>query len=113
MRQHRVEFYVSMKLGIRLVMIFAFLISAAFAQPAQRMLVMISLDGFPAFALDDPKLPIPALRKLIQNGVSARMTTVNPTVTWPNHTSLLTGVASDQHGPLANGTILQTGNWPP
>src|SRR5690349_6569140 len=48
----------------------------------QRMVVVISLDGFPAFALDDPKLPIPTLRRLIRDGVSARMTTVNPTVTW-------------------------------
>ena len=112
--KHSVEFYVSMKFKIRLVTVFTLLITAALAQtPAQRMLVVISLDGFPAFALDDPKLPIPALRKLIQNGVSARMTTVNPTVTWPNHTAMLTGVSSDQHGLLANGTILRTGGWPP
>ncbi len=76
-------------------------------------MVVISLDGFPAFALDDPKLPIPRLRQLMRDGVSARMTTVNPTVTWPNHTSMVTGVRSDQHGLLANGTISQTGGWPP
>ena len=80
---------------------------------SQRMVVVISLDGFPAFALDDPKLPIPALRQLMHSGVSARMTGVNPTVTWPNHTSMVTGVRSDQHGLLANGTIVQTGGWPP
>jgi predicted AlkP superfamily pyrophosphatase or phosphodiesterase len=87
----------------------------SFAQkPAQqRMVIVISLDGFPAFALNDPKLPIPTLRQLIHNGVSARMTGVNPTVTWPNHTSMVTGLRSDQHGLLANGTIVQTGGWPP
>lgn len=86
-----------------------------FAQrPAgQPMVVVISLDGFPAFALDDPKLPIPTLRRLMHNGVSARMTGVNPTVTWPNHTSMVTGVRSDEHGLLANGTIVKTGGWPP
>ncbi len=77
------------------------------------MVVVISLDGFPAFALDDPKLPIPTLQQLIHSGVSARMTGVNPTVTWPNHTSMVTGVRSDQHGLLANGTIVRTGGWPP
>ncbi len=41
------------------------------------------------------------------------MTAVNPTVTWPNHTSMVTGVRSDQHGLLANGTISRTGAWPP
>ena len=77
------------------------------------MVLMISLDGFPAFALDDPKLPIPTLRHLIENGVRARMTTVNPTITWPNHTTMVTGVRSDQHGLLANGTISRTTGWPP
>ena len=90
-------------------------VGSAFAQvPAQgRMVVVISLDGFPAYALDDPKLPIPTLRQLIRDGASARMTTVNPTVTWPNHTAMVTGVRSDEHGLLANGTIVQTGGWPP
>ena len=90
------------------------LASAALAQtPRQRMVIVISLDGFPAYALDDPKLPIPALRKLIGSGTSARMLTVNPTVTWPNHTSMVTGVRADQHGLLANGTIVRTGAQPP
>jgi predicted AlkP superfamily pyrophosphatase or phosphodiesterase len=103
-----------MKLLIALATIGIFL-SPALAQESaqQRMVVMISLDGFPAFALDDPKLPIPTLHRLIENGVSARMTTVNPTITWPNHTSMVTGVRSDQHGLLANGTISRTGSWPP
>jgi predicted AlkP superfamily pyrophosphatase or phosphodiesterase len=94
---------------------FAACFGPAFAQvPAQqRMVVVISLDGFPAYALDDPKLPIPTLRQLTREGVGARMTTVNPTVTWPNHTAMVTGVRSDEHGLLANGTIVQTGGWPP
>ncbi len=89
--------------------------TSAFAQiPAKdRMVVVISLDGFPAYALDDPKLPIPTLRRLMQNGVSARMTGINPTVTWPNHTAMVTGVRADQHGLLTNGTIVRTGAWPP
>lgn len=103
-----------MKHAAALVAFLSFL-GPAFAQvPArQRMVVVISLDGFPAYALDDPKLPIPTLRQLIRDGVSARMTTVNPTVTWPNHTSMVTGVRPDEHGLLANGTIVQTGGWPP
>jgi predicted AlkP superfamily pyrophosphatase or phosphodiesterase len=76
-------------------------------------IVLISLDGFPASALDDPKLPIPTLRKLMRDGLSATMTTVNPTVTWPNHTTMVTGLTADQHGLLANGTIVRTGAWPP
>ena len=89
--------------------------SCAFAQvPArERMVVVVSLDGFPGFALNDPKLPIPTLRRLMRDGVTAPMTGINPTVTWPNHTSMVTGVRSDEHGLLANGTIVRTGSWPP
>ncbi|MDE3198121.1 MAG: alkaline phosphatase family protein [Acidobacteriota bacterium] len=87
----------------------------AFAQtPARdRMVVVISLDGFPGYDLDDPKLPIPTMRELMRNGATAPMTNVNPTVTWPNHTSMVTGVRADEHGLLANGTIVHTGSWPP
>src|ERR1700676_4141234 len=103
-----------MRLAITLTAIGA-LFSSALAQipPKQRMVVMISLDGFPAFALDDPKLPIPTLRHLIQNGVRARMGTVNPTVTWPNPTTRVTGGRADEQGLLANGAISPTGGWPP
>lgn len=95
----------------KVLVLFTMVACLAFGQtPAkQRMVVVISLDGFPAYALDDPKLPIPTLRKLIRNGVTARMGTVNPTVTWPNHTAIVSGVRSDEHGLLANGTIQKTG----
>jgi predicted AlkP superfamily pyrophosphatase or phosphodiesterase len=103
-----------MKHTFALLALATILLSADAQTPArERMVVVISLDGFPAFAIDDPKLPIPTLRQLIRDGVSARMTTVNPTVTWPNHTAMVTGVRADEHGLLANGTIVQTGGWPP
>ena len=107
-----------MKLTVKLAALVA-LSGSAFAQSAtaqgaaQRMVVVISLDGFPAYALEDPKLPIPALRQLMHNGASTRMTAINPTVTWPNHTAMITGVRADEHGLLANGTIVRTGGWPP
>ena len=93
----------------------AALFGPVFAQtpPQQRMVIVISLDGFPAYALDDAKLPIPTLRRLIRQGVGARMTTINPTVTWPNHTTLVTGVHADEHGLLVNGSLVATGAWPP
>jgi len=47
-----------------------------------RTVVVISLDGFPAYALDDPRLPIPTLRKLAREGAAATsMRPVNPKVT--------------------------------
>jgi predicted AlkP superfamily pyrophosphatase or phosphodiesterase len=58
-------------------------------------------------------MPVPTLRRLIRNGVTARMAAINPTITWPNHTAMMTGVRADQHGLLVNGTIVPTGTWPP
>jgi predicted AlkP superfamily pyrophosphatase or phosphodiesterase len=71
-----------------------------------KTIVVISLDGFPAYALDDPRLPIPTLRMLAREGVvAASMQPVNPTVTWPNHTALVTGVDPSKHHVLFNGLL--------
>ena len=43
-----------------------------------RTVIVISLDGFPAYALDDPRLPIPTLRALARDGaVAASMRPIN------------------------------------
>src|SRR3954470_11839163 len=76
--------------------------------------VFITLDGFPGWALDDPYLPVPTLRKLAATGALAkRMRPVNPTVTWPNHTSIVTGVTPATHGVLFNGTLIRDPGVPP
>lgn len=70
------------------------------------MVVVITVDGFPARALNDPRLPMPTLRALASHGaVAAGMQPVNPTVTWPNHTSLITGVDASKHHVIANGLL--------
>jgi predicted AlkP superfamily pyrophosphatase or phosphodiesterase len=71
-----------------------------------RVVVVISLDGFPAYALKDARLPIPTLRKLASEGAIAEsMQPVNPTVTWPNHTAIVTGVDVSQHHVMFNGLL--------
>lgn len=71
--------------------------------------VVISIDGFPAFALEDPKLPIPTLRMLAAQGAIARgMRTINPSVTWPNHTAMVTGVNASIHQVLFNGRLMKS-----
>jgi predicted AlkP superfamily pyrophosphatase or phosphodiesterase len=74
--------------------------------PKRRLVVVISLDGFPAYALDDPRLPVPTLRKLAREGlVASSMKPINPTVTWPNHTAIVTGVDASEHHVLFNGLL--------
>src|SRR4249919_1583331 len=105
---------IAKKIGLSLVMGSLLCVTVSAQTPAQqRMVIVISLDGFPAYALDDAKLPIPTLRRLIRSGVTARMGIINPTVTWPNHTTMVTGVRADEHGLLVNGSLVATGGWPP
>ncbi|MBK5292592.1 MAG: alkaline phosphatase family protein, partial [Acidobacteriia bacterium] len=74
----------------------------------QRIVVLVSIDGFPAFALDDLLLPVPNIRKLAAQGALARsLEPVNPTVTWPNHTSMVTGVTPSIHKVLFNGLLVR------
>ena len=95
------------------VVLLVFSIAAA-PQPQPRHVVVISLDGFPASALDDPQQPLPTLRQLAAHGASAgAMRPVNPTVTWPNHTSLVTGVHPARHGVLYNGSLVREPGVPP
>lgn len=73
------------------------------AVTTDRLLVMLSIDGLRADFVDDPTLHLPALRGLIARGARAqRMTPVFPTVTWPCHTSIVTGVSPARHGILGN-----------
>src|SRR4051794_23525759 len=70
---------------------------------SDRIVVMISVDGLPAYYLDDPKAEMPTIRALAAEGARASMMKAStPTVTWPNHTTLVTGVTPAKHGVLGN-----------
>ena len=75
------------------------------------IVVVISLDAFGASLLHDPWLPTPTLHALMKSGSYATsMRPVNPTVTWPNHTAMVTGVTPAKHGLIANGQITDIRN---
>lgn len=79
-----------------------------------RLVILISIDGFPAWIWKDPNLVIPNLRKLAANGaVAERMTVSNPSITWINHTTLVTGVNPQKHGVLFNGLLMRGGPTEP
>jgi predicted AlkP superfamily pyrophosphatase or phosphodiesterase len=83
--------------------------------PGAPHVVLISLDGFAGWAMDDPHLPVPTLRRLARTGAIARdgMRPVNPTVTWPNHTSMVSGVSAARHRLLFNGLLIREPGVPP
>jgi predicted AlkP superfamily pyrophosphatase or phosphodiesterase len=73
-------------------------------------LIIISVDGLDNRYLRDRdalSMKIPNMRRLLQEGAWAEngVAGVMPSITWPSHTSIITGVRPDQHGIL--------GNWRP
>jgi predicted AlkP superfamily pyrophosphatase or phosphodiesterase len=78
--------------------------------PKDRHVVVICVDGLPAYLLDDPNVPMPAIRGLAKTGIQAKgMIPANPSVTWPNHTSMTTGNWPEKHGVLFNGVLDRPG----
>jgi len=75
---------------------------AATAAAVRHPVLMISIDGLMPDAVlraDRHGLKIPVLRGMLAQGAHAeRVINVNPTVTNPNHTTLVTGVLPREHG---------------
>jgi predicted AlkP superfamily pyrophosphatase or phosphodiesterase len=79
-----------------------------------RQVIVISIDGLPAYSFNDPNVSLPTLKRLAREGaISEGMRTVNPAVTWPNHTSMVTGVSPAKHGLLMNGLPVRGGEGKP
>lgn len=95
--------------------LFSAVVAAAALPPAkERITILISIDGFPAWLWADPTLPIPTLRKLAAEGAQAKaMKVSNPSITWINHTTLVTGVEPAKHGVLFNGLCVRQGPGQP
>jgi predicted AlkP superfamily pyrophosphatase or phosphodiesterase len=85
------------------VLTLAALPSRGHAAQMDRHVVLISLDGMAHYYFDDPKAKLPVLRQMAKEGARMkRMIASFPTVTWPNHTTLVTGVSPARHGVISN-----------
>lgn len=85
-----------------------------FAQKA-KYVVLVSVDGFrPDFYLD-PSWPAPNMQQMLREGIYAEgVRGIFPTVTYPSHTTLITGVMPGKHGIVYNTPFEpggQTGRW--
>ncbi len=84
----------------------AALLSGSVLTAQSHSVLMISVDGMrPDYVTHarEHGLKIPALRKVMQDGVSAEgVIGVFPTITYPSHTTLVTGVWPAQHGVVNN-----------
>jgi predicted AlkP superfamily pyrophosphatase or phosphodiesterase len=96
------------------------------AQPAQaeaaartataKPVLLISVDGLaPATLFEGEKTgpAIPVMRRFLKEGAFAqRVINVNPTVTSPNHTTLITGVSPREHGIYNNRPFVAAARLP-
>src|SRR4029078_3450929 len=93
-------------LGVALLMLAAQWWHSFAAQVSRPPVVLISIDGLkPDYVLEADKhgLKIPNLRRLLAEGAYADgVTGVLPTVTYPSHATMVTGVAPATHGIIAN-----------
>jgi predicted AlkP superfamily pyrophosphatase or phosphodiesterase len=99
---------------LRTLLLLALLGAPALAANKDRHVVLLTIDGFPAYLWHDPSLVLPTLHQLAAEGATAdAMTISNPAITWPCHTTLVTGVAPQKHGVLFNGLLVRQGNDKP
>jgi predicted AlkP superfamily pyrophosphatase or phosphodiesterase len=89
--------------------VFLFLADALAQQQAPPLLVIISVDGMrPDYitAADAHGAKVPTLRRFQREGTYAEgVAGIVPTVTYPSHTTLVTGVWPAKHGIFANTTF--------
>lgn len=88
---------------------------SAFGQAPAKHVVLISMDGLrPDFYLEE-KWPAPYLKEMAQQGAHAQgVRGVFPSVTYPSHTTLITGALPARHGIYYNSPFEpagQTGRW--
>ncbi|WP_454803270.1 alkaline phosphatase family protein [Mucilaginibacter phyllosphaerae] len=84
--------------------------------PQAKYVVMVTVDGFrPEFYLDSINYAMPTVRELMKNGVAAQgLNPVFPSVTYPDHTTMITGVTPAKHGIYYNTPFEPegaTGKW--
>jgi predicted AlkP superfamily pyrophosphatase or phosphodiesterase len=85
---------------------FPILAASAIGQTQHQPVLLISVDGMrPDYVThaDEHHLRIPTLRSIMATGTHATgVNGVMPTITYPSHTTLVTGVPPSEHGILGN-----------
>jgi len=110
--------YLSKGISFSLILLFIlaspFLAEAQTSRPTEHV-ILISIDGFrPNFYLEE-KWPAPNLQTMAKEGArSLGVTGVFPSVTYPSHTTVITGFPPAKHGIYYNAPFEpdgQTGRW--
>ena len=88
-----------------------FFLQSLIAQEGPKHVVLITIDGFRPEFYQDSSMPTPNLQEMKREGVIAKeVAGVFPTVTYPSHTTLITGVTPKDHGILYNTKMNDDGS---
>src|SRR6185295_17923134 len=81
-----------------------FFASDIFAKESEpHQVILISIDGLRPDFYTSSSFEAPFLKSLASNNLSAEgVKTIFPSVTYPAHTSMVTGAYPDQHGIVSN-----------
>jgi predicted AlkP superfamily pyrophosphatase or phosphodiesterase len=99
----------------RIFLLLAAALSLGVRSAAAQKVVLVSVDGLrPDFYLDPAAhgAELPTFRSLMRDGVYAEaVEAVYPTVTYPSHTSIVTGALPSRHGVLNNYVLDEKGRF--
>ena len=95
------------ELGLALLLAASLFVAATPAQPRAPILVLVSFDGWRWDYLD--RFNVPHLKALAARGVRSQALIPSfPTLTFPNHYTIVTGLLPDHHGIVSNSMMDRT-----
>lgn len=99
---------------IPFVLLMTLCMVGAIAQPA-RHVILISIDAMRPEFYKDPSWPAPNLQQLMKEGIYAdKVRPVFPSITYPDHVTMLTGALPARHGVFFNAPfepLGSSGKW--
>lgn len=97
------------------ILLFLLCISSMFGAAQSKHVVLISIDGLRPEFYQDRSWPAPNIQFMAEEGANADFVRgVFPTVTYPSHTTIITGALPAKHGIYYNSPFEpegQTGRW--
>ncbi|SHI75998.1 Predicted pyrophosphatase or phosphodiesterase, AlkP superfamily [Cruoricaptor ignavus] len=94
----------------KLIISLFIIVSSVLSAQSDRYLILITIDGFRPEFYRDQYFPAPTLQWLAKEGASAdEVKTIFPSVTYPSHTTIVTGVLPAKHGIYYNTKFDENG----
>lgn len=91
-----------LRLALSLLSLLFIVASTAPAAQAKKRVLIISIDGVPSSMMQNEWHRTPNLRELARRGAWGSALTIFPSMTWPSHTSIITGCLPAKHGVVGN-----------